>query len=84
MRNVPLGPMWSAVTDPDLNALLHPASVLGFLEELGFGRRLSSDRLRDRCVLGRTVLRPSDDSIPSLPTDAGARTAVSKRSPCPN
>ena len=27
MRNVPLGPMWSAVTDPDLNALLHPASA---------------------------------------------------------
>jgi hypothetical protein len=23
----PLAPMWSAVTDPDLNALLHPASA---------------------------------------------------------
>ena len=27
MRNVPVGPMWSAVTDPDLNALLQPASA---------------------------------------------------------
>jgi hypothetical protein len=27
MRNVLLAPMWSAVTDPDLNALLHPASA---------------------------------------------------------
>ena len=27
MRNVPLGPMWSAVTDPELNVLLHPASA---------------------------------------------------------
>jgi hypothetical protein len=27
MRNIPLAPMWSAVTDPDLNALLHPASA---------------------------------------------------------
>jgi hypothetical protein len=27
MRNVPIGPMWPAVTDPDLNALLHPASA---------------------------------------------------------
>jgi hypothetical protein len=27
MSNIPRGPMWSAVTDPDLNALLHPASA---------------------------------------------------------
>jgi uncharacterized membrane protein YphA (DoxX/SURF4 family) len=52
-------------------------AVLGFLEELGFGRWLSSHRLRDRCVVDRSVLRPSDDPIPRLPTDAGARAAVS-------
>ena len=44
-------------------------AVLGFLEELGFGRGLSSHRLRDRCVVDRAILRPSDNSIPSLPTD---------------
>jgi hypothetical protein len=27
MRNIQLAPMWSAMTDPDLNALLHPASA---------------------------------------------------------
>jgi hypothetical protein len=27
MRNIPLAPMWPAVTDPDLIALLHPASA---------------------------------------------------------
>jgi hypothetical protein len=27
MRNITLAPMWSAVTDPDLNLLLHPASA---------------------------------------------------------
>jgi hypothetical protein len=27
MRNILLAPMWSAVTDPDLIALLHPASA---------------------------------------------------------
>jgi hypothetical protein len=27
MRNFPLAPMWSAVTDPDSIALLHPASA---------------------------------------------------------
>jgi Domain of Unknown Function (DUF1206) len=32
---------------------------------------------RNKCVVDRAVSRPSDDSIPSLPTDAGARTAVS-------
>ena len=54
--------------------------VLGFLEELGFGRWLSSHRLRNRCVLDRAVLRPSDNPIPSLPTYTGARTAVSTES----
>jgi hypothetical protein len=55
-------------------------AVLGFLEELGLGRGLSSDRLRDGRVLGRTILRPPDDSIPSLSTHTGARTAVSSES----
>jgi hypothetical protein len=27
MRNIPFAPMWSDVTDPDLNVLLHPASA---------------------------------------------------------
>jgi hypothetical protein len=54
-----------------------PRAVLGFFEKLGFGRWLSSHRLRNKCVVDRAVSRPSDDSIPSLPTDAGARTAVS-------
>src|SRR5262245_46804471 len=57
-----------------------PRAVLGFLEELGFGRWISSHRLRNGCVVDRAVSRPSDDSIPSLPTDAGARTAVSMES----
>ena len=65
------GDFWSS-SDGKARAL-----VLGFLEKLGFGRWLSSHRLRYKCVVDRTVSRPSDDSIPSLPTDAGARTAVS-------
>ena len=55
-------------------------AVLGFLEEPGLGRWLSSHRLRDRCVVDQAVPRPSDDLIPSLPTDTGARTAVSTES----
>jgi len=47
------------------------------LEELGSGRGLSSHSLRDGCVVDRSVLRPSDDSIPSLPTCTGAWTTVS-------
>src|SRR5262249_27672623 len=35
---------------------------------------------RDRCVLGRTVFRPSNDSIASLSTHTGTRTAVSSES----
>src|SRR5262249_23616084 len=54
-----------------------PRAVLGFLGELCFCRWLFSDCLRDRCVVDRAVSRPSDDSIASLPTDAGTRTAVS-------
>src|SRR5262249_20716474 len=57
-----------------------PRAGLGFLEELGFCRWLSSHRLRDRCVVDRAVSRPSNDSIPSLPTDTGTRTAVSTES----
>src|SRR5262245_60902060 len=56
-----------------------PRAVLGFLEELCFGCWLSSHRLRNGCVVDRAVSRPSDDSIPSLPTDAGTRTALSTR-----
>lgn len=34
MRNILLAPMWSAVTDPDLNALLHPASAFDHPREV--------------------------------------------------
>jgi hypothetical protein len=27
MRNIPLGPLWSEVADPELESLLHPASA---------------------------------------------------------
>src|SRR5262249_58242583 len=56
-----------------------PRAVLGFLEELGFDRWLSSHRLRDRCVVDRAVYRPSDDSIPSLSTDARAAVSMEQR-----
>src|SRR5262249_12477215 len=48
------------------------SAVLGFLEELGFGRELSSHRLRDRFVINRAIFRHPAESIPSLPTDTGA------------
>jgi phage gpG-like protein len=34
MRNILLAPMWSAVSDPDLNALLHPASAFDHPREV--------------------------------------------------
>jgi len=55
-------------------------AVLGFLEELGFGRWLSFHRRRDGGVVDSAVPRPSDVPIPSLPTEKGARTAVSTES----
>jgi hypothetical protein len=42
-------------------------AVLGFLEKFGLGGWLSPHSLRDRCVVGRGVSRPSDNSISSLP-----------------
>ena len=56
------------------------AEALGFLEELGFGRWVSFHCLRDGCFVHRAVFRPSDDWLPSLPTDTGEDRAVSTQS----
>jgi hypothetical protein len=46
MRNIPLGPMWSAVTDPDLNALLHPASAFEHPREVVSDPDLTNEEKR--------------------------------------
>jgi hypothetical protein len=34
MRNIPLGPLWSDVSDPELEALLRPAAAFDHPEDV--------------------------------------------------
>jgi hypothetical protein len=46
MRNIPLAPMWSAVTDPDLKALLHPALAFDHPREVVSDPDLTTEEKR--------------------------------------
>ena len=69
---------------PDLDKLLKRAVEKGIygIKERSVIKEpnkagIKATRLGNRCIVDRAVPRRSNDSIPSLPTDTGARTAVS-------
>jgi hypothetical protein len=75
MRNIQLAPMWSAVTDPELNALLHPASAFDHPRDVvtdpdltvGEKRAILSSWASDAC---------SVESQPAMRLPRGAKRPV--------
>jgi hypothetical protein len=75
MRNIPLGPLWSDVSDPELEALLRPAAAFDQPEDvvqdpdltLEEKRAILSSWASDACVV---------DSRPAMRLPPGAKRLV--------
>jgi hypothetical protein len=68
MRNIPLAPMWSAVTDPHSIALLHPASAFDHPRDVVNDPDLTTEETRDPLVLGVRCLLVESQLAMRLPT----------------
>ena len=76
MRNILLTPMWSAVTEPNLNALLHPASAFDHPREVVNDPDLTTEE--KRAILSSWASDAcSVESQPTMRLPPGAKHPVS-------
>jgi hypothetical protein len=75
MRNIPFAPMWSDVTDPDLNVLLHPASAFEYPRDVVNDPDLTTEE--KRAILSSWASDAcSVESQPAMRLPPGAKRPV--------